>query len=58
MKARYTNYTREDAVEEGAHLWEVDPSKIVFTCDDCVIKDECEWAFDLYNIDGDCLALK
>jgi len=28
------------------------------TCDDCADKDSCEWAYDLYNTDGDCLATK
>ena len=29
-----------------------------FTCDDCGGVDECEWAWDLYNTNGDCLAEK
>jgi hypothetical protein len=28
------------------------------TCDDCISSNVCEFAFDLYNTDGDCLALK
>lgn len=28
------------------------------TCVDCPDNDKCEWAWDLYNTDGDCLALK
>jgi len=30
----------------------------VFTCDDCPAKRTCEWAFDPYNVNGDCLAEK
>lgn len=29
-----------------------------FTCDDCPAKRTCEFAFDTYNTDGDCLAEK
>lgn len=35
-----------------------DAEKIIFTCDDCGANDNCEYAFDLYNTDGDCLAEK
>lgn len=30
----------------------------VFTCDDCPSNGGCEYAFDGYNTDGDCLAIK
>lgn len=29
-----------------------------FTCFRCTLKDKCSYAFDGYNIDGDCLAEK
>jgi hypothetical protein len=29
-----------------------------FTCDRCQARHTCEFAFDLYNTDGDCLAEK
>lgn len=29
-----------------------------FTCDNCVACKTCEFAFDAYNTDGDCLAEK
>ena len=29
-----------------------------YTCYDCSAKDECEFAYDEYNTDGDCLADK
>ena len=28
------------------------------TCFSCEIKDNCKYAFDLYNTDGDCIASK
>ena len=29
-----------------------------FTCDTCLAVSTCEWAYDLYNINGECLAEK
>ena len=29
-----------------------------FTCVKCEDNEKCEFAFDLYNMDGDCLAIK
>lgn len=29
-----------------------------FSCDECSARTTCEWAFDPYNTDGDCLAEK
>ena len=29
-----------------------------FTCNACSAKNDCDWAFDLYSIGGDCLAEK
>ncbi len=29
-----------------------------FTCCDCPCVKDCEYSFDLYNLGGDCLALK
>lgn len=31
---------------------------VVLTCDGCPSNCECEWAFDGYNTDGDCIMLK
>jgi len=28
------------------------------TCDKCIDLFDCEYAYDMYNIDGDCLASK
>lgn len=36
-----------------------DPELIVeVTCQFCSHNDNCEFAWDLYNTDGDCLAIK
>lgn len=32
--------------------------KFKYTCTDCENKDKCEYAFDDYCTDGDCLAIK
>lgn len=29
-----------------------------FTCHSCNLKEACSYAYDGYNTDGDCLALK
>lgn len=34
------------------------PKKEDLTCFDCPLRKECYWVDDLYNTDGDCLALK
>lgn len=28
------------------------------TCDRCPLRDSCPYAYDPYNIDGDCIAAK
>lgn len=28
------------------------------TCNDCPSRETCEWAYDPFNVDGDCLAEK
>ena len=33
-------------------------TNIILTCDDCPHRFTCEFAGDLYNMDGDCLAEK
>jgi hypothetical protein len=35
-----------------------DWGELRFTCDECPAKSTCEFAFDPYNIAGDCLAEK
>lgn len=34
-----------------------DPKQVV-TCEGCGANDNCEFVWDLYNTDGDCLAEK
>jgi hypothetical protein len=36
----------------------IDNRMALFTCYDCIDKDKCKYAFDLYNREGDCLAVK
>lgn len=44
---------RADGLAELKRLApELDPK---FTCDDCGRKEVCEFAFDIFNLDGDCL---
>lgn len=40
--------------DEMAKLFEID----AFTCDDCPALPTCQFSFDPYNTDGDCLAEK
>lgn len=32
--------------------------ELKFTCDDCPAAKTCDFSFDAYNTDGDCLAEK
>ena len=34
------------------------PAKDRFTCNGCIDVDKCEFAWDPYNTDGECLELK
>lgn len=34
------------------------PEPKAFTCYTCDLKDACDYAWDPYNLDGDCLANK
>jgi len=45
------NAAREQLAREGE-------TTLKFTCDGCPSRFECEWVYDLYNTDGDCLAEK
>lgn len=45
--------TFEEVVAEGSKRKE--PAKERYTCNDCPDKETCEFAYDLYNLDGDCL---
>lgn len=41
-----------------AEALQLDPSITSFTCDDCAARYNCNFCFDLYNTNGDCLAEK
>lgn len=43
---------------KGTSLESVYTENTIFTCDTCPSNDTCEWAFDGYNTNGDCLAEK
>lgn len=53
---------REKAIAFIAHIQkkpiEEVGARIKFTCDECKNPEDCEWAFDAYNTDGDCLDMK
>lgn len=49
--------TEEQLVEYRAWMIELDGDR-KFTCDDCNARHRCSLAFDEWNVDGDCLALK
>ncbi len=53
---------REAALLDIAHIRndpvEVVRAQIKFTCDECKNPEDCVWAYDSYNTDGDCLFLK
>lgn len=53
-----TRALRAGVVREYATDRTIDADALVFTCDDCPAKNTCDFAFDLYNTDGDCLAEK
>ena len=45
--------------EEPPYEWEPPNYKPEdYTCFDCPHKDTCEYAWDYYNVNGDCLAIK
>ena len=46
---------RQKAVAENAEYLGPNP---VFTCDNCRQRNKCEFVFDTYNTNGDCLAEK
>lgn len=50
----YTNKAIEELNEMQLYV----PSKEEFTCNKCPAADDCAFAWDLYNTNGDCLADK
>ena len=48
----------QKVMEELARKGVVIPPVQDFTCNSCELRPECEYAWDLYNVEGDCLAAK
>lgn len=59
-------HTDEDIAREKAdllrefphHVIDGDPTKQVYTCEDCGARHTCPFSMDPYNTNGDCLAEK
>jgi hypothetical protein len=47
-----------DELHAAREAEEILQAEAPFTCNTCLIKDDCEFAFDLYNLHGECLASK
>ena len=59
MKAKtYEELYTDEVVEELAAIGQPVPSKEDLTCSRCDCVGECQYAWDLYNTQGDCLADK
>ncbi len=54
----FAQMANEEDQEIYPNVPEYIPKDIVFTCDICSLKHDCEYAYDEYNTDGDCLASK
>lgn len=54
---KYVNYLEEKVVELLNQKGIVRAGG-TSTCDHCADNNNCEFAFDPYNTDGDCLAIK
>jgi len=54
----YEERYSEDSIRELGEIGIPVPAKDEFTCNRCTDADTCRLAWDLYNIDGDCLASK
>lgn len=48
----------ETAAMRAACIADYGVGEIEFSCDTCAAKNTCEYAFDQYNTNGDCLAEK
>lgn len=52
------NWTDEDLAKFRADTLKQFPQIQRFTCDDCELRKNCEYVFDAYNTDDDCLLSK
>lgn len=43
-------------IDQGVPIDQIEIPKC--TCEDCLCNTKCEWAWDLYNTNGDCLGEK
>lgn len=57
LTRKEANILKDHAVKQNA-LYSGSNKEPEFTCSTCVNLAWCEYAYDLYNQDGDCLALK
>jgi len=53
-----SDLTKKNLQSYGLGFPEDNPDLSVFTCADCPSVAECKLAFDAYNMNGDCLAVK
>ena len=58
MTKTYEELFTPEAVEKLAKDGLYVPSKDEMTCNTCLDNTNCEFAWDLYNTGGDCLAVK
>jgi len=54
----YEQVFTKEAVEQMVKDELTVPTKERMTCTTCADNQTCEFAWDLYNTDGDCLAVK
>ena len=40
------------------YLQDIKITEFMITCDLCIDAEKCEWSYDPYNTDGDCLGVK
>jgi hypothetical protein len=57
---RKVKLTEEQVAEERRRLTLLNghPEDVVYSCDSCGGRNDCAYAFDGYNTNGDCLAEK
>lgn len=53
-----TSTESASALDELRARYKPDATVADFTCHDCPLEPDCEFAWDLYNTEGDCLAEK
>lgn len=56
LRAKTLEDYNQMLVAQGAHGRNDFSQELKLTCDDCPMRFTCEFAADLYNTNGDCLA--